>query len=36
MNAVAVSIFVFLFLLVTVIGFAAARWRKADLTSLDE
>jgi SSS family solute:Na+ symporter len=36
MNAVAVSIFVFLFLLVTVIGFAAARWRKADLASLDE
>ena len=36
MNAVAVSIFVFLFLVVTVLGFAAARWRKADLTSLDE
>ena len=36
MNAVAVSIFVFLFLLVTVIGFAAARWRRADLASLDE
>src|SRR4051812_45750820 len=36
MNAVAVSIFVFLFLVVTVMGFAAARWRRADLASLDE
>ena len=36
MNAVAVSVFVFFFLLVTVLGFAAVRWRKADLASLDE
>ena len=27
---VAVSVFVFLFLLVTVLGFAAARWRRAE------
>ncbi|HET7071573.1 MAG TPA: sodium:solute symporter [Nocardioides sp.] len=36
MNGVAVAVLVFLFLLVTVMGFAAARWRRADLTSLDE
>jgi SSS family solute:Na+ symporter len=36
MNAVAVSVLVFLFLVVTVLGFAAARWRRADLNSLDE
>jgi SSS family solute:Na+ symporter len=37
MSGVAVGIFVFLFLLVTVLGFAAARWRRAkDLASLDE
>ena len=36
MNAVAVSVFIFLFLVVAVMGFAAARWRKADLASLDE
>src|SRR6478736_4354539 len=36
MSAVAVSVFVFFFLVVTVLGFAAARWRKADLDSLDE
>lgn len=37
MSGVAVGIFVFLFLLVTVLGFAAARWRRAaDLESLDE
>src|SRR4051794_41855991 len=36
MSAVVVSVFVFLFLVVTVLGFAAARWRKADLDSLDE
>jgi SSS family solute:Na+ symporter len=36
-NGVAVGVFVFLFLLVTVLGFAAARWRRAkDLDSLDE
>jgi SSS family solute:Na+ symporter len=36
MNGVAVSVLVFLFLLVTVLGFAAARWRRADLDNLDE
>ena len=36
MSVVAVSVFVFLFLVVTVLGFAASRWRKADLNSLDE
>jgi SSS family solute:Na+ symporter len=36
MNGVAVSVFVFLFLLVTVLGFAAARWRAASLDTLDE
>jgi SSS family solute:Na+ symporter len=37
MSGVAVSVFVFLFLLVTVMGFAAARWRRAkELASLDE
>src|SRR4051812_12285775 len=36
MSAVAVGVLVFLFLVVTILGFAAARWRRADLTSLDE
>jgi solute:Na+ symporter, SSS family len=36
MSAVAVSVLVFLFLVVTVLGFAAARWRRADLDNLDE
>src|SRR6478672_3834377 len=36
MSAVAVGVFVFLFLVVTVMGFAASRWRRADLDSLDE
>jgi SSS family solute:Na+ symporter len=36
MNGVAVSVLVFLFLVVTVLGFAAARWRRADLDNLDE
>ena len=37
MNAVAFSIFIFLFLIVTVMGFAAARWRRvAALDNLDE
>jgi solute:Na+ symporter, SSS family len=37
MSGVAVGVFVFLFLLVTVLGFAAARWRRAkELNSLDE
>jgi SSS family solute:Na+ symporter len=36
-NAVVFSVFVFLFLLVTVLGFAAARWRRVkSLDSLDE
>jgi SSS family solute:Na+ symporter len=35
-NGVAVGVLVFLFLVVTVLGFAAVRWRRADLTSLDE
>jgi SSS family solute:Na+ symporter len=35
-NGVAVSVLIFLFLVVTVLGFAAARWRRADLASLDE
>jgi SSS family solute:Na+ symporter len=36
-NAVAVSVFLFFFLLVTILGFSAARWRRAkDLDSLDE
>ncbi|GAA1477297.1 sodium:solute symporter family protein [Nocardioides aestuarii] len=37
MDVLAVSIFVFFFLLVTILGFAAARWRRADnLDNLDE
>jgi solute:Na+ symporter, SSS family len=36
MSGIAVTVFVFLFLVVTVLGFAAARWRRADLDSLDE
>jgi SSS family solute:Na+ symporter len=37
MSGVAFGVFIFLFLLVTVMGFAAARWRRAkDLASLDE
>ena len=37
MDGVAVGIFVFFFLLVTVLGFAAARWRRAEkLDNLDE
>ena len=36
-NAVALTIVVILFVVVTVIGFAAARWRRAeDLLHLDE
>jgi len=36
-SAVAFSVFIFLFLLVTVLGFAAARWRKAEsMANLDE
>lgn len=37
MSGVAVGVFVFLFLLVTILGFAAARWRRAQaLDNLDE
>lgn len=37
MNAVAFSVFIFLFLVVTVMGFAASRWRRAQsMGSLDE
>ena len=36
-DGVAFSVFIFFFLLVTVMGFLAARWRRApDLASLDE
>ena len=36
MNTVAVTIFVALFLLVTVLGFVAARWRRGDLNDISE
>jgi len=37
MNAVTFSVFIFLFLVVTVLGFAAARWRRAEsMANLDE
>src|SRR5690349_2026619 len=36
MNWEALSVFTFLFALVTVLGFVAARWRKADLNHLNE
>jgi SSS family solute:Na+ symporter len=36
MDIVAISVFVFFFLLVTVLGFVAARWRRGDLDSLHE
>src|SRR5918912_4496570 len=35
-DAVALIVFAALFLLVTVIGFIAARWRRGDLARLDE
>ena len=36
-NAVELAVFLFFFLLVTVMGFLAARWRRAEsLDSLDE
>ncbi len=35
-NVVALSVFIFLFLVVTVIGFVAARWRRGDLNHLNE
>jgi SSS family solute:Na+ symporter len=36
MHGVATTVFVILFLLVTVLGFIAARWRQGDLSRLDE
>lgn len=33
---VALSVFIFFFLVITVLGFVAARWRRGDLTKLDE
>src|ERR1700759_4850396 len=36
MNATAITIFVVLFALVTVLGFVAARWRRGDLNELSE
>src|SRR6266849_4479305 len=35
-NWVALSVFIFFFLLVTVLGFVAARWRRGDLNQLNE
>jgi SSS family solute:Na+ symporter len=35
-NGVAIAVFSFFFLLVTVLGFVAARWRRGDLDMLDE
>src|SRR5713101_5374243 len=31
-----ISIFIFFFVLITVLGFVAARWRRGDLTQLNE
>jgi SSS family solute:Na+ symporter len=36
MNIVATSVFVFLFLLITVLGFVSAHWRKGDMSHLHE
>src|ERR1700682_2118911 len=36
MDGGAISVFIFFFLLVTVLGFLAARWRRGDLTQLSE
>ena len=36
LNGVAASVFVFFFALVTVLGFAAARWKSADLNLISE
>jgi SSS family solute:Na+ symporter len=36
LDAVALAVFIFLFLLVTVIGFVAGRWRRGDLDMLHE
>src|SRR5205809_7465982 len=35
-NWVALSVFIFFFLLVTVLGFVASRWRRGDLNLLNE
>jgi SSS family solute:Na+ symporter len=35
-NPVAMAVFIFFFLLVTVVGFFAARWKRGDLTQLHE
>ena len=35
-NWVALSVFIFFFLAVTVLGFVAARWRRGDLHDIDE
>jgi SSS family solute:Na+ symporter len=36
LNPVAISIFIVLFAVVTIIGFGASRWRAGDLTKIDE
>lgn len=36
LNGVALGVFIFLFLFVTVVGFVAGRWRSGDLNMLDE
>ncbi|HVP98226.1 MAG TPA: sodium:solute symporter, partial [Roseiarcus sp.] len=36
LNVVAASVFIFFFALVTVLGFAAARWKAGDLRHLHE
>jgi SSS family solute:Na+ symporter len=35
-NGVALAVLIVLFLLVTVMGFMASRWRRSDMESLDE
>jgi solute:Na+ symporter, SSS family len=35
-DGVAIAVFCALFLLVTVLGFVAARWKRGDLALLDE
>jgi len=35
-DGVALSVFILLFVFVTVLGFYAARWNRADLSSLNE
>ena len=36
MDMVAIGVFIFFFVLVTVLGFVAARWRRGDLANLNE